>query len=223
MAYRHYSFDMWGTLLQPNPEFTGKRVEYFYTKMLKSGIIISLHDISQILNDIGKLYDALSLMNGKSPDAIEMYAHAIFRMQGNLKDITPLAMEIVYKEIESIFLENPPLLYPDTKSVLDELKLRAKTLSILSNTAYIRGNTLDKVLDMYDIKSHFMIRCYSDQYDLSKPNPAFFNVVHRQLPYSKESILHVGDNEVLDFRGATEFGWNGILINSNRLTIKDLL
>ena len=228
MEYRHYSFDLWGTLIRANERFKKKRLEYFHSYFLRRGCLVPTDEIEAIIVNVWKYFDALSQMNGKSPDALEMYAMVIFRATGNLKGITPLEMAVIYNDIEKIFLENPPTLWDeDTKPVLKELALRGKTMSLLSNTSYTKGSTLSIVLGRMGILQKFLFTLFSDEHNLSKPNREFFRMVDKLLPYDVEDIIHVGDNELCDGIGAQEYGFGHLIINQPQsrplYTIKDLL
>lgn len=224
MEYRHYSFDMWNTLIKPNPNFSKMRTHHMHINLLKQGKLVDGEKIDMAFREVGEYHDSYCEMTGKSPDAFDLYAMVLYKLKGNLKSIKSLDIELLYKEIEEIFLQNPPALYDeDTLDVLNELQKRGKTMSILSNTAFIRGDTLDKVLKMYGIYDHFVFTFYSDQFDLSKPNMEFFRKVDYELPYDTEHVIHVGDNELADRIGAQEYGFGHMIINSNSYTIKDLL
>jgi putative hydrolase of the HAD superfamily len=222
--FRHYSFDLWNTIIKPNPEYKRQRMRYFHIYCLKRGVLKDGEEIEQTFRDVWKYFDSVSQLFGKAPNCLEMYAMVIFRLTGSLKDLTPLNMEIMYQELEKIFLEHHPALYDaDTLPVLEELQLRGKTLSLLSNTSFIRGNTLEKVLENLDVKHRFMFRLYSDQIGYSKPCRECFRLVDDKLPYDVEDVIHVGDNELADGAGAQEYGFGHVIINSNQFTIKDLL
>lgn len=224
MEYRHYSFDLWGTLIRGNPKFKTERAKYFQRYTNKHGRVLSLDYVESIITEVWRYFDALSRMNGKSAQSLDMYAMVIFRLKGDLEGITPLEISGVYRTMERLFLENPPSLYDeDTKFVLEELALRGKTMSLLSNTSYTKGSTLSFLLRSMGILDKFLFTLFSDETGLAKPNREFFRMVDRSLSYDTEDIIHIGDDELCDGIGAQEYGFGHMIINSNSYTIKDLL
>lgn len=222
--YKHYSFDFWNTLFRSNPEFKKERTRYFHLYLLKKGSLIDGDTIDRTFSEVADYFNNVSKLFGKAPNALEMYAMVIFKLTGSFKNISQLEMELVYKEVEKLFLYNPPLIYDDdTINVLRELSIRGKTLSILSNTCYIRGNTIDKMLEMKGLKNIFSFRLYSDDIGYSKPSKQSFMALDSRTKYLAQDIIHVGDDQVNDGNGATDYGIAHRIINSNSFTIKDLL
>lgn len=234
MKYKHYSFDLWDTLIKTtDTTFKDGRAYHIWGKYLKPVQVnrgLSLKEVREIIHDVGHEGDFRSQINGKSMDALEMLALCVFRVQGHVDGISLLNMEILYKEIEQIFFRYTPVLYDeDTKYVLEELKMRGRTISLTSNTGYIQGRTLDVLLDNLGIGKLFDFKTYSDQVNLSKPNPMIFGKVWETVNMKSddfikiEEIIHVGDNDIADGRGAIEAGMASMIINSNSSTIKDIL
>ena len=222
-SYRHYSFDLWYTLIKTNPKnsFKHERAKHIHQKYGKN---LEYLEVYRIIREVEKWGDAINQMNGKCISPLEMYAMIIFKIQGHLGGISTLDMEILYKELEIMFLEHHPVIYDEnTIAVLDELIARGKTLSLLCNTGFIRGKTLDMLLEKLGIRDKFLFRIYSDEVGLSKPNREIFRLVNKELPYDTEDIIHIGDNPIADGVGAQEYGFGHMIINSNSYTIKDIL
>jgi putative hydrolase of the HAD superfamily len=225
--YHHYSFDLWDTLIKSNEYYKKRRAYHLHYHIKKLGVTVTIEQIEETIKEVWRYYDMLSKFNGRAPDAFDMYAMVIFRLTGSLKGISQLEMQLLYKELERIFFDYPPSLYDeDTKGVLEELQSRGKTLSILSNTSYIRGSTLDIVLEQLGIKERFLFRLYSDKIEWSKPsNGAYMALEEAVISHGggMDTTLHIGDDVINDGEGAKEYGFNFKIINSNQLTIKDLL
>lgn len=223
--YKHYSFDMWGTLIKPNDDFTLYRAGHIWSNYNGKDENKKTHlQVVAIIREVGKYADEWNLFTGRSMSPLEMYTMVLYRVRGTLNGLTRLTLELLYKEIEQIFLQYHPTVYSDdTIPALEELRRRGKYMSILSNTAYIRGATLNKVLRMLNIATYFNFAVYSDTHDLSKPNYELFRVVGDKSPFHTEDIIHVGDSEIMDGAGAHEAGFGHFIINSNSYTIKDLL
>lgn len=226
--FKHYSFDMWGTLIKPNPEYKQKRGEYFVEHLKRKSAIIDIESVDPVMLDVWEYFDKCSKLFGRAPNPLEMYAMVVFRLTGSLENVTPLDISLMYRDLERIFLKYHPTLYDDdTARVIQELYERGNTLSILSNTSFIKGNTLSQVLDKLDVGKFFSFQGYSDEIGFSKPHHNVFRYVDEMVKmrfgHEVEDVIHIGDKELEDGQGAYEYGFGHMVINSNSYTIKDLL
>jgi putative hydrolase of the HAD superfamily len=63
------------------------------------------------------------------------------------------------------------------------------------------------------LEEYFDFQIYSDECGFSKPNKKIFDLIHKEMPnMDKTQILHVGDNEIADYKGAIEYGFKAHLI-----------
>ena len=227
--FKHYSFDVWNTLIRRNEEYREKREEYFHFYFLKRGVKLEKGRLDEVMVEVWDYFDQHSKLFGKAPNPLEMYAMLIFRVTGKLTGISVLEMQSLYADLERLFLKYPPSLYDNnTRFVLEELDKRGKTLSILSNTSFIKGSTIKQALEILDIDKHFKFMLFSDVLGFSKPHEVCFQEVasnvasiHGIIP--SDDIIHIGDKELEDGQGAYEAGFAYLVINSNSYTIKDLL
>lgn len=222
---RHYSFDLWMTLIKSNPTFKNARARYLHGRLCEGGKIpLTIEEIKDIVNQVDVECNARNEMSGEHINALEMYAMVVFRMQGHLKNVSLPQLQVMYNDIKEIFYQYPPTYYDgNTILVLEELKERGFTMSILSNTGFITGGTLLPVLKNLRISNKMMFMDFSDKTGYSKPSGRAFRNAHKQLAYQREEVMHVGDNEDADGIGAKFYGFIPQIINSNSLTIKDLL
>jgi putative hydrolase of the HAD superfamily len=141
-------------------------------------------------------------------------------------------MEKLYADMEKLLFYYLPVVYsPVTIEVLQHLKQRGDcSLGILSNTGFIKGQTLRKVLVKLGLADFFNFQIYSDEEGMSKPNPKLFNLIVQKVKdcnkpkqISLTDIIHIGDNPAADIAGANDAGLNSLLINSNNLSILTLL
>lgn len=224
--HKHYSFDVWGTLIYRNDEYRQAREEYFKRFFMRKGRTLESGELDKMMIDVWNYFDQRSKLFGHAPNPLEMYAMVIFRITGKLDGISMLEMHSLYADLERLFLTHPPYLFSDTKEVLEELKNRGRTLSILSNTSYIKGSTITKALEIREISDLFKFQLYSDEVGYSKPHEKFFKKIEvylREDDIDNTEIIHVGDKELEDAQGAHDAGFDYFVINSNSYTIKDLL
>lgn len=212
--YKHISFDLWLTLIKSNPEFKSKRDQLFidFFKMEKT-----YDEVSQKIRYYDVLCNEINQKTGLNIDTFEIYYLILNALQVPLENINTEILNEFYIETEKLFLEYKPiLLYKDIKEQLEVFKSNNITMNILSNTAFIKGKTLRKILCFYEIESYFSFQIYSDECHFSKPNKAIFDllyaVVNKNKKILKTEILHVGDNHIADFQGAKNFGFGAHLI-----------
>lgn len=223
MQYLHYSFDLWNTLVKGNPIFAEERLNFFFKNHNPNRL--SEPEVRSIVFDVRKMCDSIDSITGYSIDSLEVISIILWKLGSQKSD--PL---LVRDYIERLFLGNPPTIYSkDTIPTLERLKSQGSNLSILSNTSFIRGVVMSGFLKNTPLSKLMSFELYSDMWNMAKPNPQFYKKMYsaaysNSIPLQKKTeILHVGDNEVTDFKGAKLFGVNALLINSNNKTIIDLL
>ncbi|WGQ11112.1 HAD family hydrolase [Pedobacter gandavensis] len=226
--YKHYSFDLWLTLIKSNPAFKTERTKYFhahYNSRKKT-----IEEVALVFRQVDLMVNAINEKTGKNIDADEMYLMVISIINDYSTEFQGVDLEGLYLEMESLLLNNMPLIYNESSlTVLSELKSTGlSTLNILSNTGFIKGKTLRKVLKHLKLDEFLDFQLYSDELRLSKPNPEFFQVMLDTIDRVKHpeiglhEIIHVGDNPVADVKGAKAMGIHTLLINSNDLLISHL-
>jgi putative hydrolase of the HAD superfamily len=221
MKYKHYSFDLWLTLIKSNPEFKRKRAEFFCEKFNPTNKTVE--EIEQIIREIDVIGTMTNEVVGKNIDPYELLSFILLKL--NYNHFNYQLLEVIYKKLEKIFLQyHPVLMTPETKNILSELWKDKATLSILSNTGFITGKTLYQVLSNLEINHYSSFAIFSDQIGISKPNRMIFNLLVdrvrklRQGEYiQSEHILHVGDNETADVWGARQVGIESLLIKDGNL------
>jgi putative hydrolase of the HAD superfamily len=221
---RHVSFDLWLTLIKSNPLFKQKRDE-----LLKDFFQIphSVEVISAKIRMWDLRFNAINEISGKNIDCDEMVLLIMADLDCDLKKINSEKLNEYYNTMEKLFFEFHPLLYE--KNLLDYLKQLADkniTMSVLSNTGFIKGSTLKKLLDVLNISPYLKFQIYSDEIYCSKPSKKAYEHVMENIKIVNtiniSSILHIGDNHNADYLGATNFGLQGALINSNNVSLLHL-
>ena len=226
--YKHYSFDLWGTLIKSNPKFKQVRAEYFAQNFNRNGL--KIEEVAKVFENISLMCDAVDDVINIPIDAFQMYTIALQQLNYDISLLTQRDILAIYNVVETNFLRHHPVLFDEnTENVLKQLKSSGATLSILSNTAYAKGHSIKKVLDKLGISQYFTFMLFSDEIRISKPNHVAFSalkdaVMHYRTftPIETSEIVHIGDNDRAD--GASKSaGIDSIIINSNSKRIKDLL
>jgi len=227
--YKHYSFDLWLTLIKSNPVFKQEKAKYFFEKFNRDKK--TLQEVTEIIRDIDIMCNAINERVGKNIDTYEMYGMILHRLNYDYSSFTYRDFESIHNVLAGKFKIYSPTLYdPNTLDTLIQLKRSGATLSILSNTGFIKGSQLSEILGHIGIKYLFDFEIYSDMLDSSKPNELMFDFLKTYIkklrihnPVQADEIVHVGDNLNADFKGAQMAGIHAFTINSNDKTIKDLL
>jgi putative hydrolase of the HAD superfamily len=221
--YQHYSFDLWMTLIRSNPSYKPERARLIQTRYNPEHK--TLEEVEAVFRKVDLLANTINEKTGGQLRAEELYLLVIGLLSEDaLRDADP---DRLYAEMETVALANPPLLYgPETLPALHRLRemVPEATFGILSNTAFIKGRTLKKILPDLGLGDLFAFQCYSDEAGLSKPNPALFRLMLDALPEERRSrVVHIGDNPIADIAGAEAVGVASILINSNHQRIDEQL
>ncbi|MGK6343626.1 HAD family hydrolase [Chryseobacterium sp. DT-3] len=209
----HFSFDLWLTLIKSHPEFKTKRVELF----------TSFFDIAKPVEEVAKtvkyyddLCNTINEVTGGNIDTFEMYLLILGSLDVDVRQLDKEILNGFYLKSEELFLEyKPVVIFENIKDFFDQIKNQGKTVNILSNTGFIKGRTMRKFLIQEELDQYIDFHIYSDEINISKPNPLIFqevknNLKDRDLPMHR--ILHIGDNPVADFKGAKDFGFSAHLL-----------
>ncbi|MDT3403429.1 HAD family hydrolase [Mucilaginibacter terrae] len=224
--YKHYSFDLWLTLIKSNPLFKKRRSQYFFENLNYQKK--SLPEVEAVFRQVDVMCNTINERTGKNIDADEMYLMIISQVNDNLVNLHDIDVDDLYRKMEDLLFDHLPQLYCDnTAGVLSSLKELGATTNILSNTGFIKGSTLRQVLNSLGIGQYLDFQLYSDELGFSKPNPAFFQLMIDQAMVLNPTIqladiVHTGDNPVADIAGAEAMGLSAVLINSNQTSITNL-
>ena len=228
--YHHYSFDLWLTLIKSNPYFKIERTKIFHRDFNPAGK--SIDDVARAFRQVDLMCNAVNERTGKNIDADEMYLMVISMINDNQYPLADIDVDKLYLDMEKLLFYYLPVIYSSvTIDVLQGLKQNGDcTLSILSNTGFIKGETLRKVMVNLGLHDFFSFQLYSDEEGMSKPNQTLFNLMiqnvkdcNKTKQIKPEIIIHIGDTPKADIEGAEAAGLKSLLVNSNTTSILSLL
>lgn len=221
--YQHYSFDLWLTLIKSNPHFKKERALFFHKHLNTKHK--SIEEVEKTFRKVDLMSNATNEKTGQNISANELYLLVLYLINDNATIFETLDLAWLRQEMESLTFDYLPLIYDhNTKNTLDKIKQSPESsVSLLSNTGFIEGKTLRKVLNELQIADYFDFQLYSDEAGLSKPNPLFFELMIQTAAVEKNKIIHVGDNPKADIAGGLAVGINVLQINSNDCRILNLL
>jgi FMN phosphatase YigB (HAD superfamily) len=212
---RHISFDLWGTIFEPNPNYAKAR-NLFLADMFAA----EEDHVAYIYNVLKKELDLEAEGTGIIPQWQEIYRKLAVALQDEDADIGQ--MKRGFEQLAVLF---PPMLIPALVRNLNALVINGKTISLGSNTNFITGSAIRSMLKDYGIPFLFMI--FSDEVLWAKPSGNFFNRVKENIykyPYNYNpiDIVHIGNNYACDVEGPINSGIGGVLIK-NPLHLNRLL
>lgn len=214
--YSHISFDLWLTLIKSNPEFKKKR-NLLFKEFFE--IESSNEKVSEVMRHYDVLCNSINEKTGLNIDTFEIYYLILNALNVSINEIGSDKLSQFYHESDLLFMNfKPELIYPNIQQLFTEIVEQEKTISILSNTAFIKGDTLRKLMSHYELENFFSFQIYSDETGFSKPNTKIFQLAYNEIlkikSIKRNEVLHIGDNEIADFDGAIKFGFNSLLIKT---------
>jgi putative hydrolase of the HAD superfamily len=86
----------------------------------------------------------------------------------------------------------------------------------VSDTIVTPADGLRALLDGYGLKKYFSGFAFSDEVGHSKPHPDMFNSAARQLGVEVTDMVHIGDRDHNDIKGAQGLGMKAVLFAAKR-------
>ncbi len=214
--YRHISFDLWLTLIRSNPEFKNKRNLLFKDYF---NIDKPIEEVALAIRKFDILTNSINEKAGKNFDTFEIYYLILDALGIDIELYSYVHLTEFYSLSEGLLMQHKPVLLHDyIPSFLEKLHGEGITMNILSNTAFIKGTSLRKVIAYYGLNRYFSFQLYSDETGSSKPSPNMFQYAYDEImkigAISKDEVLHIGDNKVSDYNGALNFGFKAHLITN---------
>lgn len=206
---RHLSFDLWRTLIRSGPSYKQRR-----SRLLRDhfGLTQPLEAVQKAVRRWDLASDTLNEMTGLNIDAIEIYGLVLLDLGVKPHSVTSEDFSTFYQKTEELFLTClPVLIEPDAIDELVGLRQRGFSLSLLSNTGFIRGPTVRAALSQLGFGTVFDAQLYSDELRASKPAKPAFDAVwieaQRHGCSERNEVLHIGDNRLADVRGSRNYGF----------------
>ena len=119
------------------------------------------------------------------------------------------------REVDDVLLRHPPELLPGAAEAVDALAAHWP-LAIISDTGFASGLAQDRLLERDGLLGCFPARVYSCDIGHAKPHPAPFAAAARALGAAPAEILHIGDIERTDVRGALAAGFRAARLDVAR-------
>ena len=136
-------------------------------------------------------------------------------MLGRLNVTRPADCEHIataVRAVDDTLIEFPPPLLAGAKETVQSLAARFP-MAILSDTGFASGAAQDELLVREELLDCFAARIYSMDIGHAKPRREMFEACAAALGRAPETIIHIGDNERTDIRGALDAGFRAIRLD----------
>jgi putative hydrolase of the HAD superfamily len=218
---QHISFDLWLTLIKSHPLFKRKRAELiadgFHPKNM------NVEQIDSLIRQKDKIFDRHNEMFGSKLSAKQMYLHVLRNMDSISHNVTVSDAEWLMDQANELLMEyTPQLVNEQIPDMLNSLQSEMKGLNIGSNTGFIEGKALRRILKKMGLYDFFSFFVFSDEVQSSKPSARFYEHILNGAKETKSDILHVGDHLKNDYHGAENFGFKALLITNSNYTLNDI-
>lgn len=205
---KHISLDFWNTVAVPNKEYAKAR-----TVAIRDLFCSNSGMAQQKYSGTKKFFDTMAELAGFGTTSINCWKALNAQFKTPVENITSLMAECI-----ELFKQYPPTIPTELPGLLVKLRSRGVELNILSNTNFIPGVVLkEHVLLPAFGEETFGFALFSDEWSVSKPSPTFYQEVVWRATFinpdiKPEQILHIGDHEITDVKGATAAGLQAELV-----------
>lgn len=177
----------------------------------------TIEKVSEVIRYYDVLCNNINEKTGLNINTYEIYYLILNALEVDINKYGTDKLSQFYDETERLFMEyKPVLMFSNIKTLFHEITQENKSINILSNTAFIKGRTLRKLLAYYELTDYFKFQIYSDEVGFSKPNNEIFQLVFDEVnafkKTEKKEILHIGDNSIADYNGALKYGFDAHLL-----------
>ncbi|XP_068155496.1 rhythmically expressed gene 2 protein [Drosophila tropicalis] len=96
------------------------------------------------------------------------------------------------------------------KELVERVRNAGKCVGVISNF----DPSLRQVLDEMNFMNQFDFVLTSYEAGVMKPNPSIFRIPLQRLNIAPHEALHIGNKSDMDYMGARNSGWSGLLVHS---------
>ena len=114
--------------------------------------------------------------------------------------------------VDNALLMLPPAMFPGAWQMLRTLS-RRYTLAVISDTGFASGRAQDRLLEKDAARGFFSTTIYSMDVGHAKPRREIFEAAVAELKLDPSEILHIGDNERTDVKGALAAGFRAVRLD----------
>lgn len=183
------SFDVWNTLVSPNPVFAEAR-----TKLIAAELELPESVVKKSYTKVKRQVDSLAETNGVSYTTQLVYSTLLRELVGHKKGVR---RQVLINDVNALFLKYPPTTPESTLQAVKDAVEHGLKIGIASNSNFISGKIMHPFLEeRFGVKFDFSV--YSDLSLYAKPAKNFFREVLEKSEVLSDEIIHIGDSLVCD-------------------------
>lgn len=205
--YKHLSFDVWNTLIEPNLTYSKLR-----TECISDHFEITPQSAKELYTTTKRFLDKSAEISG-----ICMDTDSCWKLLKAMAKNDTVDLSIVQAETSALFSQNLPIVNDGIVSGLQHLKEQGFSLGIVSNTNFTKGAQLfSEIFKEWDV---FNFALFSDEELFAKPNKKLFDLMlyNASVSYGSfldtKDILHIGDNTICD-GDVVKFGYGFMYVKN---------
>ena len=208
MPVRAITFDFWRTLFR-EVDVT-PRVLARATALAKA-TDIPLERAKEVMKEVLRAFLKVHIRERRTlsaEDAIPMLEEKLER------SFTPDTAKHLCECFANAILDHPPV---PIDGALDAVRAAADhvPVGLISDSGISPGSSLLRLLDRHGFRTHFTSFSFSDEVGVAKPQSAMYRHAANGLNVHHTELLHIGDLEPTDVRGALNVGASAALFGGD--------
>ena len=218
MKVETITIDLWGTLLFDGPasdnRYKRRRMADFQTLLAAAGLSVSGSSLDRAYEESGTYLSRIWATNRDVPAVDHVRAILAGVDPGLPRRVPPALLTALVDAYARPILLLPPTVDDGALASLETLKGAGYKLALVSNIMRTPGVTLRQLLGRFHLLGYFEHTTFSDEVGIRKPAPEIFALTLRAIGAEAATAVHVGDDAILDVRGAQEAGMRVIQVTS---------
>lgn len=207
---RAVTVDFWGTLVLDGPgsddRYRERRLADFEALLGAAGLAVSAR---RLLRGYEQSARELAWIWSENRD-VPVLRHVTSILEGAEAGLSarvaPGTLDALAEAYARPALLVPPRAAEGARAALRSLAGRGLRLAVVSNTMRTPGTALRKILAHHGLLDSFEHATFSDEVGVRKPAAEIFHLTLSRLGTAPGEAVHVGDDAVLDVRGARDAG-----------------
>ncbi len=216
------TFDLWDTMIadhtdEPRRAARGLRSKRAERRHLAHAALARQGDVAfEVVGTAYDVADAAFDKVWKEHHVTWTVGERLRVMLGRLgRDLLPDAFDRLVADTENMEAEVPPDAVPGIKDALAALAGGYK-LCVVSDALVSPGRVLRRLLAHNGIEDFFGGFVFSDEIGCSKPDGRIFRAAAERLGVEPGEMIHVGDRDHNDVKGAQALGMKAVLFTAVR-------
>jgi putative hydrolase of the HAD superfamily len=208
------TIDFWATIGQDDQMTERRKLRRDLVKrwFARHGVEMSDSEVYDLLQRFAKVWREAWLERQYTPnarDAADWLAAAV-KIQPSEEDC-----DLMAQKIDDTLRSFPPVPVDGAIEAIKELGEHFP-LALICDTGLSGGRNIEWLLEEWGIRDLFKTLVFSDAVGVSKPHPKMFDTASEALGVPRQRLVHIGDREDTDVKGAKSFGMAAIRFEGAR-------